>query len=99
MQSLRVVSATLVLPDRLIPDGAIEIEMTVKKPGPEPEPAESATRLNLENVAEGSMAPYTSWLGNCAFENRATRVTVKSAVFPSFRVTLTRSPCCSRPRR
>ena len=34
-------------------NGAIEIEMTVKKPGPEPVPAESLTRLNLENVAEG----------------------------------------------
>jgi glucose-6-phosphate 1-dehydrogenase len=41
-------------------NGAIEIEMTVKKPGPESEPAESSTRLNLENVAEGAMAPYTS---------------------------------------
>ena len=34
-------------------NGAIEIEMTVKKPGPEPVPAESSTRLNLENVAGG----------------------------------------------
>ena len=41
-------------------NGAIEIEMTVKKPGPDSEPAESTTRLNLENVAEGAMAPYTS---------------------------------------
>jgi glucose-6-phosphate 1-dehydrogenase len=41
-------------------NGAIEIEMTVKKPGPESEPAEGSTRLNLENVAEGAMAPYTS---------------------------------------
>ena len=41
-------------------NGAIEIEMTVKKPGADPEPSESTTRLNLENVAEGAMAPYTS---------------------------------------
>ena len=41
-------------------NGAIEIEMTVKKPGPDAVPAESCTSLNLENVSEGSMAPYTS---------------------------------------
>ncbi len=52
-------------------NGAIEIEMTVKKPGPEPEPAESATRLNLENVAEGSMAPYTSLLYDVLTGNRS----------------------------
>jgi hypothetical protein len=34
--------------------------LTVKKPGPEPEPAESSTRLNLENVAEGAITLYTS---------------------------------------
>ena len=52
-------------------NGAIEIEMTVKKPGPEPEPAESTTRLNLENVAEGSMAPYTSLLYDVLTGNRS----------------------------
>ena len=52
-------------------NGAIEIEMVVKKPGPEPEPAESATRLNLENVAEGSMPPYTSLLYDVLSGNRS----------------------------
>jgi len=40
--------------------GAIEIQMTVKKPGAQAVPAESCTSLDLANVAEGSMAPYTS---------------------------------------
>jgi len=52
-------------------NGAIEIEMVVKKPGPEPVPAESATRLNLENVAEGSMPPYTSLLYDVLTGNRS----------------------------
>jgi glucose-6-phosphate 1-dehydrogenase len=52
-------------------NGAIEIEMTVKKPGPEPVPAESLTRLNLENVAEGSMAPYTSLIYDVLTGNRS----------------------------
>jgi glucose-6-phosphate 1-dehydrogenase len=52
-------------------NGAIEIEMVVKKPGPEPVPAESATRLNLENVAEGSMPPYTSLLYDVLSGNRS----------------------------
>jgi glucose-6-phosphate 1-dehydrogenase len=52
-------------------NGAIEIEMTVKKPGPDPEPAESTTRLNLENVAEGAMAPYTSLLYDVLTGNRS----------------------------
>jgi glucose-6-phosphate 1-dehydrogenase len=52
-------------------NGAIEIEMTVKKPGPDPEPAESATRLNLENVAEGAMAPYTSLIYDVLTGNRS----------------------------
>jgi len=52
-------------------NGAIEIEMTVKKPGPEPEPAESTTRLNLENVAEGGMAPYTSLIYDVLTGNRS----------------------------
>ncbi|WP_375430151.1 hypothetical protein [uncultured Friedmanniella sp.] len=41
-------------------NGAIEIQMTVKKPGPEPLPAESCSTLHLENVATGSMTAYTS---------------------------------------
>ncbi len=52
-------------------NGAIEIDMTVKKPGPEPEPAESATRLNLENVADGAMAPYTSLIYDVLTGNRS----------------------------
>ena len=52
-------------------NGAIEIEMTVKQPGPEPLPAEGATRLNLENVAEGSMPPYTSLLYDVLTGNRS----------------------------
>ena len=38
-------------------NGAIDIRLTVKKPGPDPLPAESATSLSLANVAPGSMAP------------------------------------------
>jgi glucose-6-phosphate 1-dehydrogenase len=41
-------------------NGAIEIQMTVKKPGPEPLPAESCSTLHLENVSPGSMTAYTS---------------------------------------
>ena len=41
-------------------NGAIEIQMTVKKPGPEPEPAASCSTLHLDNVSEGSMTAYTS---------------------------------------
>jgi glucose-6-phosphate 1-dehydrogenase len=41
-------------------NGAIEIQMTVKKPGPEPLPAESCSVLHLENVSAGSMTAYTS---------------------------------------
>ncbi|HZA03630.1 MAG TPA: glucose-6-phosphate dehydrogenase [Propionibacteriaceae bacterium] len=52
-------------------NGAIEIELVVKKPGPEPVPAESATRLNLENVADGSMPPYTSLLYDVLAGNRS----------------------------
>ncbi len=52
-------------------NGAIEIEMMVKKPGPDPVPAESATRLNLENVADGSMPPYTSLLHDVLVGNRS----------------------------
>ncbi len=52
-------------------NGAIEIEMAVKKPGPLPVPAESTTRLNLENVAEGAMAPYTSLLHDVLVGDRS----------------------------
>ena len=41
-------------------NGAIEIQMTVKKPGPEPVPAPSCSTLHLENVSAGSMTAYTS---------------------------------------
>jgi len=41
-------------------NGAIEIQMTVKKPGPEPVPAASCSTLHLDNVSEGSMTAYTS---------------------------------------
>jgi glucose-6-phosphate 1-dehydrogenase len=40
--------------------GAIEMEMTVKKPGPDFVPAEANNRLQLSSVSEGSMQPYTS---------------------------------------
>ncbi len=40
--------------------GAIEIEMTVKKPGPDVVPAEARTTLTLANVSDGSMDAYTS---------------------------------------
>jgi glucose-6-phosphate 1-dehydrogenase len=40
--------------------GAIEIEMTVKKPGPDFVPAEANNVLRLNQVSEGSMQPYTA---------------------------------------
>lgn len=52
-------------------NGAIEIEMTVKKPGPDAVPADSCTTLNLENVAEGSMAPYTSLIHDVFIGDRS----------------------------
>jgi glucose-6-phosphate 1-dehydrogenase len=52
-------------------NGAIEIEMTVKKPGSDPVPAESTSRLNLENVAEGAMAPYTSLIYDVLIGDRS----------------------------
>jgi glucose-6-phosphate 1-dehydrogenase len=42
--------------------GAIELEMTVKKPGPDFAPAEANNRLALSEVSEGSMQPYTALL-------------------------------------
>ncbi len=52
-------------------NGAIEIKMTVKKPGPDPVPADSATSLNLDNVADGAMAPYTSLINDVLQGNRS----------------------------
>ena len=40
--------------------GAIEIQMTVKKPGPDFVPAEASETLRLDQVSDGAMAPYTS---------------------------------------
>jgi len=40
--------------------GAIEMEMTVKKPGPDFVPADANSVLHLDTVSEGSMQPYTS---------------------------------------
>jgi glucose-6-phosphate 1-dehydrogenase len=51
--------------------GAIEFEMTVKKPGPDPVPADSCTSLMLANVAEGAMAPYTSLLHDVLIGDRS----------------------------
>ena len=51
-------------------NGAIEIMMTVKKPGPDPVPAESCTSLSLQNVAPGSMTPYTSLIHDVLTGNR-----------------------------
>ncbi|MET0695587.1 MAG: glucose-6-phosphate dehydrogenase [Propionibacteriaceae bacterium] len=40
--------------------GAIEMEMVVKKPGPDFVPADAANVLHLNTVSEGSMQPYTA---------------------------------------
>ena len=40
--------------------GAIELEMTVKKPGPDFVPADANSVLHLDTVSKGSMQPYTS---------------------------------------
>ena len=45
-------------------NGAIELRLTVKKPGPDAVPAESATSLSLENVDEGAMSPYASLIND-----------------------------------
>ncbi len=45
-------------------NGAIEIQLTVKKPGPDAVPAESCAELSLQNVADGAMAPYTSLIND-----------------------------------
>ncbi|MCW2812290.1 MAG: glucose-6-phosphate 1-dehydrogenase [Friedmanniella sp.] len=52
-------------------NGAIEIQMTVKKPGPDPIPAASCTKLSLQNVADGAMAPYTSLIHDVFTGNRS----------------------------
>jgi glucose-6-phosphate 1-dehydrogenase len=52
-------------------NGAVDIAMTVKKPGPDPVPAETATSLELENVADGAMAPYTSLIYDVLQGNRS----------------------------
>ena len=52
-------------------NGAIEIQLTVKKPGPEPVPADSCTSLSLQNVADGAMAPYTSLIFDVLTGNRS----------------------------
>lgn len=40
--------------------GSIEMEMTVKKPGPNFVPADASNVLHLNTVSEGSMQPYTA---------------------------------------
>jgi glucose-6-phosphate 1-dehydrogenase len=75
-------------------NGAIEIEMTVKKPGPEPVPAETGTRLNLENVADGSMPPYTSLLHDVLIGDRSlfTSSTGLAGAFRAFQPLLDSPP-------
>jgi glucose-6-phosphate 1-dehydrogenase len=75
-------------------NGAIEIDMTVKKPGPHPEPAESTTRLNLENVAEGAMAPYTSLIYDVLTGDRSlfTSSAGLAAAFRAFQPLLDQRP-------
>ncbi|SER23353.1 glucose-6-phosphate dehydrogenase [Microlunatus flavus] len=51
-------------------NGAIDVQLTVKKPGPDAVPAASATSLMLQNVAEGAMAPYTSLIHDVLSGNR-----------------------------
>ena len=51
-------------------NGAIDVQLTVKKPGPDAVPAESATSLMLQNVAPGAMAPYTSLIHDVLSGNR-----------------------------
>ncbi len=52
-------------------NGAIEMQLIVKKPGPDVVPAETCTSLNLANVAEGAMAPYTSLIFDVLTGNRS----------------------------
>jgi len=63
------------IPNALIFDlkgsGAIEIQLIVKKPGPDVVPAETCTSLNLANVADGAMSPYTSLIFDVLDGNRS----------------------------
>ena len=72
-------------------NGAIDIRLTVKKPGPDPLPAESATSLSLSNVAPGSMAPYTSLIHDVLSGNRMlfTSSTGLESAFQAFQPMLT----------
>lgn len=51
--------------------GAIEIQMTVKKPGPDFVPAETCQTVRLDHVGDGAMTPYTSLVHDVFAGDRA----------------------------
>ncbi len=51
--------------------GALELQLVVKKPGPDFVPAEAGTTIRLDHVDEGAMAPYTSLLHDVVVGDRS----------------------------
>jgi glucose-6-phosphate 1-dehydrogenase len=51
--------------------GALELQLTVKQPGPDFAPAEAGTAIRLDHVDEGAMAPYTSLLHDVLIGDRS----------------------------
>ena len=51
--------------------GALELQLTVKQPGPDFVPAEASTAIRLDHVDEGAMAPYTSLLHDVLIGDRS----------------------------
>src|SRR4051794_5283880 len=51
--------------------GALELQLTVKQPGPDFVPAEASTAVRLDHVHEGAMAPYTSLLHDVLIGDRS----------------------------
>jgi glucose-6-phosphate 1-dehydrogenase len=51
--------------------GALELQLIVKRPGPDFVPAEATTAVRLDHVDEGAMAPYTSLLHDVLVGDRS----------------------------
>ncbi len=51
--------------------GALDLQLVVKRPGPDFVPAEASTAIHLEHVHEGAMAPYTSLLHDVLIGDRS----------------------------
>jgi glucose-6-phosphate 1-dehydrogenase len=51
--------------------GALELQLVVKRPGPDFVPAEASTAIRLDHVDEAAMAPYTSLLHDVVVGDRS----------------------------